>query len=300
MLDYLKRFMIAGIVALCVSLLFFGGKPQAAVEEKAVEWIWPTDGTISDTFGTRFGHHKGIDIAGNINTPIFTVDDGTVSKSYYSNTYGHVVFIKHRNNLETVYAHLNNRMVEEGQSVKKGEIIGRMGNTGKSYGVHLHFEVHEDEWTYEKQNALNPTIVFGNIEVGRMVQAQVEDNTLYVVKDVSSEDLFSQESLETASTENTYMHKVKSGESLWAIAVKYNTSIDVIKSMNALDQTQIFVSQILKVPKVTVKEIYVVRKGDTLTAISQKTNQSIEEIITYNQLKTDVIYPDQKISIPLY
>ena len=111
MRDYIKRLIIAGIMALCISLLFLGGKHSQAEEisfkDKTNHWIWPSDGLITDTFGTRHGNHNGIDIAGPYGSPIYTVDDGVVTKAYYSYSYGNVIFIKHDNGLETVYAHLN-------------------------------------------------------------------------------------------------------------------------------------------------------------------------------------------------
>ncbi|MDP4086710.1 MAG: M23 family metallopeptidase [Bacillota bacterium] len=174
--DYIKRLLIAGIIALCVSLLFLGGKhPQASMLDKngkeKIDWIWPADGVISDTFGTRQGRHKGIDIAGEINSPIFAVDGGIVEKSYYSNSYGNVIFIKHPSNYVTVYAHLSNRLVQEGQKVAKGYIIGKMGRTGQATGVHLHFETHEINWTYDKRYALNPVNLLGEAKLGEIVQA---------------------------------------------------------------------------------------------------------------------------------
>jgi LysM repeat protein len=291
MLDYLKRFLIAGIMALCVSLLFFGGKPQASSIEKPIDWIWPTDGIISDTFGTRFGHHKGIDIAGSLNTPIIAVGDGKVTKSYYSDTYGHVVFIKHSNNLETVYAHLNKREVNAGQQIHKGQTIGRMGNTGKSKGVHLHFEVHENEWTFDKENAFNPTLVLGEVEVGNLVHATEEDNAQFVVKNII------QEKNETSDGENFNIHKVKSGETLWSIAQYYSTNIENIQIVNSLTDSKIYENQDLKVPK-SKKIIYEVQEGDTLSSISIKTEMTIDEIKSLNQLQNDVIYPLQKLNIP--
>lgn len=291
MLDYLKRFLIAGIMALCVSLLFFGGKPQASSMEKSIDWIWPTDGIISDTYGTRFGHHKGIDIAGSLNSPIMAVDNGRVTKSYYSDTYGHVVFIKHSNNLETVYAHLNKREVNEGQLINKGQIIGRMGNTGKSNGVHLHFEVHENEWTFEKENAFNPALVLGEVEVGNLVQAIADDHAQYVVKNIN------QEEIETSEGESHTIHKVKSGETLWAIAQNYSTTIENLQIINTLTDSKIYESQALKVPK-SKNNIYVVQEGDTLSSISVKTKTSIDELESLNHLQTDVIYPLQKLNIP--
>lgn len=299
MLDYLKRFLIAGIMALCVSLLFFGGKPQAGSLESESDWIWPTDGIISDTFGTRHGSHKGIDIAGSLNTSIFAVDDGIITKSYYSDTYGHVVFIKHRNNMETVYAHLNKRNVHEGQEVKKGQIIGLMGNTGKSYGVHLHFEIHKDEWTFEKENALNPAIVLGIVEIGQNVHALVEDNVQYVVKNIKpTEDTNVQKSIEEHGNKNTYVHIVKAGESLWSIAQEYSSTVEEIQRANSLENSQIYEKQALKV-EITDNGFYEVKKGDTLSEISFMTNLTIEEIKKYNGMQSDDIYPLQKIKIPV-
>lgn len=291
MLDYLKRFLIAGIMALCVSLLFFGGKPQASSMDKELDWTWPTDGIISDTFGTRLGNHKGIDIAGTLNTPIIAVDDGKVSKSYYSDTYGHVIFIKHSNNLEAVYAHLNKREVNEGQLINKGQIIGRMGNTGESNGVHLHFEVHENEWTFEKENALNPEQVLGKVDVGNFVQAIEDDNAQYVVKNII------QENNEPIAGESSAIHKVKSGETLWAIAQIYSTTIENIKRLNRLSDSKIYENQALKVPN-SKYNIYVVQEGDTLSSISVKTKTSINVLKSLNHLDTDVIYSLQKLNIP--
>lgn len=297
MLDYLKRFLIAAIMALCVSLLFFGGKPHAEMVDNSTDWLWPTDGIISDTFGTRQGNHKGIDIAASINTPILAVDAGTVSKSYYSDTYGNVVFIKHKNHLVTVYAHLNKREVIEGQQVKRGEIIGRMGNTGDSYGVHLHFEVHENEWTFEKENAFDPSLVLGNVVVGNVVQASEDENVEYAVKNIKPAEFFSQEVTEKANSVNTYVHIVKTGESLWSIAKKYSSTVDTIQNLNALSNTVIYENQALKIAKETMSS-YVVQKGDTLTDIAIKTKLPVEEIKKFNQLKTDKIYPLQIINIP--
>ncbi|UQD52594.1 peptidase M23 [Bacillus methanolicus] len=174
MLDYIKRFLIAGIIALFVSLLFLGGKLAQAdtleVGELTSHWLWPAEGIVTDMFGTRQGLHKGIDIAGEYGSPVLSVDKGTVEKSYYSETYGHVIFIKHPNQFETVYAHLKKRNVSEGQKVNQGQIIGEMGNTGHSSGIHLHFELHENKWTYEKENAINPELALGKMDIGQTIQ----------------------------------------------------------------------------------------------------------------------------------
>lgn len=177
MRDYIRRFLIAIIMALCVSLLFLGGKhSEAAGLETKVEtehWIWPADGVISDTYGTRMGKHKGIDIAGKMNSQVLSVEDGVVEKSYFSDTYGNVIFIKHPNRFVTVYAHLTKRSVSEGKMVKKGQVIGLMGKTGQATGTHLHFETHRLEWRYDKKFAVDPEKLLGATDVGEFVRGGV-------------------------------------------------------------------------------------------------------------------------------
>ncbi len=177
MRDYIRRFLIAIIMALCVSLLFLGGRHSeaAGLPEKQAHhhWIWPADGVISDTYGTRMGKHKGIDIAGEMDTPILAVEDGVVEKSYFSDTYGNVLFIKHPQKFVTVYAHLNKRSVIEGQNIKQGQIIGKMGQTGQATGIHLHFETHQGEWRFDKKYAIDPEKLLGSTDVGEFVQAGV-------------------------------------------------------------------------------------------------------------------------------
>ncbi|WP_083256030.1 murein hydrolase activator EnvC family protein [Domibacillus iocasae] len=119
----------------------------------------PAQGTFTSGFGQRsLGDHKGIDIANSASVPIVAAADGVVSRSYYSDTYGNAIFISHSINGQvytTVYGHLSERVVNSG-SVSKGQTIGYMGNTGRSYGQHLHFEIHKGPWTLGKENAVDP------------------------------------------------------------------------------------------------------------------------------------------------
>ncbi|GLO68312.1 MULTISPECIES: peptidoglycan DD-metalloendopeptidase family protein [Oceanobacillus] len=121
----------------------------------------PTAGVVTSRYGNRNGgFHYGIDLGGTEGvSPIVAAANGTVSRAYYSDSYGHVVFIKHNINgkaYETIYAHLYGYFVSEGQKVNKGEQIGLLGNTGRSTGPHLHFEIHSGSWTIGKENAINP------------------------------------------------------------------------------------------------------------------------------------------------
>ncbi|MBM4760869.1 peptidoglycan DD-metalloendopeptidase family protein [Bacillus sp. B15-48] len=140
-----------------------GGSPavSTAPPVSSGAFTWPASGYVSSGFGHRsLGYHHGIDIAkSGPNVPIVAAADGVVIRSYYSPSYGNAIFISHSINGQvytTVYAHLSNRMVSAGAAVKKGERIGTMGNTGHSFGQHLHFELHRGPWTANKGNAVNP------------------------------------------------------------------------------------------------------------------------------------------------
>ncbi|WP_416826800.1 murein hydrolase activator EnvC family protein [Ectobacillus polymachus] len=124
-------------------------------------FIKPAQGVISSGFGPRDGGqmHFGVDIAASGTVPIVAAADGVVIKSYLSSSYGNVVFLAHSINgktYTTVYAHMQNRMVSEGQVVKQGQQLGLMGSTGESTGQHLHFELHIGEWNMAKSNAVDP------------------------------------------------------------------------------------------------------------------------------------------------
>ncbi|MDP4085166.1 MAG: peptidoglycan DD-metalloendopeptidase family protein [Bacillota bacterium] len=119
----------------------------------------PADGVISSTYGPRWGEfHYGVDIANpGANVPIVAAADGVVAVSHYSTSYGNVVYITHSINghiYTTVYAHMSERMVSEGQVVTKGQQIGIMGSTGEATGQHLHFELYDGPWKYH--SAINP------------------------------------------------------------------------------------------------------------------------------------------------
>ena len=85
--------------------------------------------------------HEGIDFTANIGTPVYATGDGTVTAAYRSATYGNVIFINHGYGYQTRYAHLHKFNIMNGESVKRGQVIGFVGNTGRSQGPHLHYEV---------------------------------------------------------------------------------------------------------------------------------------------------------------
>lgn len=89
---------------------------------------------------TKF--HEGMDFSANIGTPVYATGNGKVKKAGWQSGYGKLIIIDHGFGYETWYAHLNDYDVRVGQKVLRGEVIGEVGNTGKSTGPHLHYEVH--------------------------------------------------------------------------------------------------------------------------------------------------------------
>lgn len=283
MLDFVKRLLLATLLTIFIALLMLGSTSLIANAENTLNWIWPTDGVITDTFGTRNGTHKGVDIGADFGTPIHAVDDGTVIKSFYSMSYGNVIFIKHKE-YETVYAHLQKRLVKEGEKVTRGQIIGEMGSTGYSTGSHLHFEVHHGKWTFGKENALDPFQIFGLGEIGQHVKAGVENLNGYV------------EALAFNKVSNEQVHTVQKGETLWQIARLYHVSIQDLIEWNQLKDEKIHLGQRIVI-KPNIQDVYVVKSGDTLFSIAKKYHMDVHELKAINQLQSNTIMPMQTLKV---
>ncbi|MBO5340484.1 MAG: M23 family metallopeptidase [Oscillospiraceae bacterium] len=122
-----------------------GTKPKPKTASNGY-YIWPCSGKITSYFGYRniFGsrsYHSGIDIAGSKGTAIKAADGGKVTFSGYKGNYGYLVIITHDNGSQTYYGHNSSLLVSTGQRVYQGQVIARMGSTGRSTGNHCHFEV---------------------------------------------------------------------------------------------------------------------------------------------------------------
>ncbi|MDA5561153.1 peptidoglycan DD-metalloendopeptidase family protein [Exiguobacterium sp. MMG028] len=130
-------------------------------------FLMPAEGRLSQGFGAasgQFGYtfHNGLDIAAKTGTPIYAAEAGKVTKVSSSGPYGKHVQIEHNvdgQKWTTVYAHMHKVDVKKGQTVRQGEPIGQIGNTGNSSGPHLHFEIHKGNYNFSASsagNAVNP------------------------------------------------------------------------------------------------------------------------------------------------
>ncbi len=184
--------------------------------------------------------HKGLDVKVYTGDTICSAFDGKVRMTGYErNGYGHFVVIRHNNGLETIYGHLSKRLVKPDDEVKAGEVIGLGGNTGRSYGSHLHFE------TRIAGVAINPALLFDFAN-----QDVVTDYYMFR-NDRSSSAL----AYNTPNPKKTYgksgsgiqYYKIRKGDSLSRIAQRTGTSVSRLCSLNRLSKTSILrVGQVLK------------------------------------------------------
>lgn len=127
-------------------VLVAGAGPGTASTETTL--VWPVEGAErTDGFGDRGGAHEGVDLAAALGTPLRSVAPGVVTLSSEAHgAYGVTIVIRHAGGAETLYGHLQHgsRLVDVGDWVEAGQVIGSMGSTGRSTGSHLHFEIRID------------------------------------------------------------------------------------------------------------------------------------------------------------
>ncbi|NMO57011.1 M23 family metallopeptidase [Actinoplanes sp. TBRC 11911] len=120
-------------------------KTKVADDESPQDvWLLPLDDyQFTSAFGIRWGVlHAGIDLAAPEGTPYKSVHAGEVTQAGYNGGYGYSVTVRNADNTEVIYAHSRQLFVKAGDKVKAGQVLGEVGNTGASYGTHLHLEVH--------------------------------------------------------------------------------------------------------------------------------------------------------------
>ena len=145
------------VVASAASYSKSANLSSSVVPLNGVTLARPVNGTVSSRFGVRGGStHKGLDLAAPAGTPIYAAASGKVITSAYgwNGGYGNYVVIDHGNGINTAYGHCSSLVAKPGQTVNQGDLIAYVGNTGDSYGNHLHFEVRVNGVAQNPQNYL--------------------------------------------------------------------------------------------------------------------------------------------------
>lgn len=202
------------------------------------EFVSPVPGIVTSRYGYRKGrYHNGIDLNLRTGDTVKAAFSGRVRYAKWNDGgFGNLVIIRHYNGLETFYAHLSKHLVAPDQEVKAGEPIGLGGNTGRSFGAHLHFEVR----FYDAP--MNPE------EVIDFAKKELKDENLMVHKrlfrpgakpsdeEISGESIAAvQARTEAAATRKYY--KIRSGDTLSQIAAKSNTTVSRLCKLNGIRPT---------------------------------------------------------------
>ena len=185
--------------------------------------------------------HKGIDIGLNIGDPIYAAFDGVVRAALptrMTGGYGNVLVIRHLNGLETYYGHLSDYIVESGDIVKAGELIGYGGSTGHSTGPHLHFE------TRYMGQAFDPERIFdferGTLrsETFLLKKHYFSINSHYGMSDRESEQASKKKPVDKSSSSPAKYYKVKKGDTLNKIARRNNTTVKKLCQLNKIKENK--------------------------------------------------------------
>ena len=198
------------------------------------KYVQPVPGNVTSNFGwRRRGYHFGIDLQLKTGDTVSTCFDGVVRLTKRSRSYGFVVVIRHYNGLETLYAHLSKILVQPNQKVTAGEPIGLGGNTGWSYGSHLHWE------SRYLGAAINPNDIYD------FNKKTLKSDTLAISKHTF--DYMLHISKFKKRIRNIKTHTVRKGESLSQIAKKHGITVQKLKKINKIKGNNVRPNQRLRV-----------------------------------------------------
>ncbi len=190
-------------------------------DEDLGTWHSPLDKTIvTSDFGLRRAvWHYGIDIRVKTGNPVYATFDGVVRISGYDRRgFGRFILIRHKNGLETLYAHLSKNFMKLGQVVKAGDVIGNGGNSGRSTAPHLHFELRYSG------NAIDPNEIFDFEENGIISSTYVINHKTFAYLEEANKIRY---------------HVIRSGDTLSGLSYRYGVSVSKMCSLNGISRNSI-------------------------------------------------------------
>ncbi len=200
---------------------------------------YPIKGTVRSRYGARGRRrHCGVDIPLKTGDPIYATFSGKVRiSSYNKGGYGNLVIIRHDNGLETWHGHLSERMVKAGDTVHAGQIIGLGGDTGRSTGPHLHYEMRYSGQPFDPERLINFQTGDLRRDLFLLKRSYFDVNSRAGLQDFEDEELgdkeIAEEAKKQAAAKEIY-HKIKSGDTLGGLALRYGVSIDKICRLNGI------------------------------------------------------------------
>ena len=212
-------------------------------------FVLPFNGNVTSEFGWRKRRpHYGTDIDLETGDTVMAAFDGMVRIAKLNRSYGNVVIIRHKNGLETVYAHLSKILVEAGQMIEAGQQIGLGGNTGHSFGSHLHFEMRYLGQAMDAEDFID--FATGTLKKNDCMITKSDVETKYDLRALHSRQKKDLNLARVTGSKSKYGKTitVKRGDTLGRIAQRNHTTIKAICKKNGIKQTKVLrLGQKLKV-----------------------------------------------------
>jgi murein DD-endopeptidase MepM/ murein hydrolase activator NlpD len=207
------------------------------VGEAECQFVLPYKGNLTSLFGwRRYRPHFGTDINLETGDSVVAAFDGMVRIARYYHGYGNCVIIRHNNGLETVYAHLSKILVESGQLVFAGNLLGLGGNTGHSYGSHLHFEIRYLGQALDTQDFIDYET--GELKSNIFVVRKLDVENKYDLRALHyrhKHDLMARKYGKYSAKKGVYF--VRRGDTLGAIARRTGSTVKSICKKNKIRPT---------------------------------------------------------------
>jgi murein DD-endopeptidase MepM/ murein hydrolase activator NlpD len=211
------------------------------VNEGECEFSMPFRGSITSEFGwRRYRPHYGTDIDLETGDEVVSCFDGMVRLAKYCHGYGNCIIIRHANGLETVYGHLSKIMVEPGQTLFAGSLIGLGGNTGRSRGSHLHFEMRYLGQALNSEDFIDYST--GDLKSNCFMLRKSDVKNKYDLRAIYGKNKRGKGhygSGKSAVAGKNGIYKIRPGDTLSSIAARHGTSVKALCQKNGLKPTSV-------------------------------------------------------------